>query len=49
MCYTRHKCQSRDCDNIISQEEVFCESCLNKLGELVEQHPLGFVPSKFKS
>ncbi len=47
MCYTKHKCQSKNCKNIINQEEIWCETCLDELAKLLEEHPLGFVPIKF--
>lgn len=47
MCYTKHKCQSKNCKNNISQEETWCQICLDSLGELLEKYPLGFVPTKF--
>jgi len=49
MFNTKHKCASRDCNNIINQEEKWCESCLDELGKLIEKYPLGFVPSRFGS
>ena len=40
MCYTKRKCPSKDCNNIINQEEMLCESCMDKLGELIEKYPI---------
>lgn len=40
MCYTKRKCPEKGFNNIINQEEMLCESCLDELGELIEKYPI---------
>ena len=46
MCQ-KHKCVSKNCKNMISQEETWCELCLEEFGKLLKKHPHGFVPMIF--
>ena len=40
------KCQSEGCKNEATNF-IWCDKCLNELGEYIEEHGMGFVPKKF--
>lgn len=42
MCNTKHKCASNICNNIINEDELLCDSCLDKFEEIIKTYP--FVP-----
>ncbi len=42
MSNTKHKCVSNICNNIINEDELLCEFCLDKFEAIVEAYP--FVP-----
>lgn len=41
-----HKCEAMGCNNLT--DTVLCDECLDKLGNLIDEYPLGCVPTRTK-
>jgi len=37
------KCKSIDCQNETEYGKMWCKKCYDKLGNLIEEHPIGFT------
>lgn len=49
MCFTTHKCKTINCNNIISQEEIWCELCVEEISNMIENNHFIFSGENWNS